>query len=600
MQPRLLCAALLAAVSAAEASLPPCVAATGARTFNLSELGGDKAPIFSATESYRRGWVYMFSLCGDVAPNAYCTSAPPAAVLQDTPTQCHPLGTSTSRAVTTTASGVSVSFTGGEGGRKSIIEVECADVLTPYLVSWTEGPLPSTYVALVRARAGCALECERNAGGAVCGGAVRGTCIAEGNGTDPARCICATGHSGFACGDTVRARASLASRLDAESGAGFSSPTLGVVSAAIIVFAALVIRASVGFGTPTPVSADASKALEAEWEPPDALSPLVGRLGTAEFPAMGGGRYVLYASFACPWSCRLLAALALKGLDRDVVIVICAPTWRTTQPDDLGGGDTLGWVFRARAEPGSSDAALAEVPEREPVFGAETLREVYEKCVLPAGVVVAKFTLPLLVDSRSRRAVCNNSDLLLHDLGGPLFDKCGARFPSVDLCPEELDKELLAASKPGPGTLCEGVYRCGFARSQAAYDAAARDVLADLRAIEARLAQPDSRDFLVGGRLTAVDVQLFCTLVCWDVAFVTRFKTSFASVRASPVLLAFVRRMHSARGGEGGATVGEASVRLDHVRLHHFSSREGSPADLAPLPHPDEGVELLAEADAEP
>jgi glutathionyl-hydroquinone reductase len=183
--------------------------------------------------------------------------------------------------------------------------------------------------------------------------------------------------------------------------------------------------------------------------------------------------------------------------------------------------------------------------------------------------------------------------------GRPALHACGARFPTVDLCPADLDEAVHTASELGPASLCEGVYRCGFARSQAAYDAAARDVLARLRFAEARLAQPESGGFLVGGRLTKADVQLFCTLVCWDVAFAPRFKTSFASVRASPVLLAFVRRVHGARGGEGGATVGEASVRLNHIRLHHFALRERSGhVELTPLPHPEEDVELLAEASA--
>jgi hypothetical protein len=70
--PQLLLSALLATFTEASAQ-PPCVVASGASTFNLTELGGGSAPIFTATESYRRGWVYMFSLCGDVAPNAYCT-----------------------------------------------------------------------------------------------------------------------------------------------------------------------------------------------------------------------------------------------------------------------------------------------------------------------------------------------------------------------------------------------------------------------------------------------------------------------------------------------------------------------------------------------
>ena len=193
-------------------------------------------------------------------------------------------------------------------------------------------------------------------------------------------------------------------------------------------------------------------------------SPLVGRLGSADFPAEGGGRYVLYVSYACPWASRVLAALALKGLEREVAVVVCAPTWRRTRPEGEGEGEGAdshrGWVFRARAAPGSPDAALAEVPEREPLFGAETVREVYERCALPPGAAaVTKFTVPLLVDSRTRRAVCNESSLLLRDLGGALFDACGAaRFPGVDLCPPALAAEVEARLRQDPAGFFAQMY----------------------------------------------------------------------------------------------------------------------------------------------
>ena len=329
-------------------------------------------------------------------------------------------------------------------------------------------------------------------------------------------------------------------------------------------------------------------------------SPLVGRLGTADFPAEGGGRYVLYVSYACPWACRVLAALALRGLgERDVRVVVCAPTWRPTRPEDAADGHR-GWVFRARAAQGSPDAAMTEVPEREPLFGAETVREVYERCELPPGATVTKFTVPLLVDSRTHRAVCNESSLLLRDLGGPLLGAaCGARFPEVDLCPPALAAEVEAVSESFYGALNDGVYRCGFAQSQAAYEAAAREALAGLRAVEARLARPGSGGFLVGGRLTEADVRLFVTLVRWDPVYVAHFKTCFASVRASPVLLAFLRRVHGARGGAGGASVGKASVRLAHIKQHYFGSHEQlNPFGIVPLAHPNEGAELFEEPGA--
>jgi hypothetical protein len=254
--PTLLVAALLAAFSAAEASAqPPCVVAAGASTFNLSELSSDAAPLFTGREPYRRNWVYMFSLCGDVSPSAACASAPPAAVLQDTVHQCHSLGASASRLVSAMHNGVAVAFSGGGDGRTALILVECRDVVMPYVASWTEG---APYTALVRARAGCAVECGRDAAGAVCGGEARGTCTAEGNGTNPATCACADGYAGRACGNTVRSRASLMGRLDAVSSSGITNPTLDVIINAFALVAVLLLLMMTVSAAPAPVPSSAS------------------------------------------------------------------------------------------------------------------------------------------------------------------------------------------------------------------------------------------------------------------------------------------------------------------------------------------------------
>ena len=329
-------------------------------------------------------------------------------------------------------------------------------------------------------------------------------------------------------------------------------------------------------------------------------STLRGRLGTAEFPAEGGGRYVLYVSYACPWACRVLAAIALKGLESAVTVVPCCPTWRATRPGDAADGHA-GWVFRARHAAGSVDAALVEVPEREPLFGAETVREVYERSALPPGVVIDKFTVPLLVDSLTSRAVCNESSLLLRDLGGHLFDACGAHFPAVDLCPPHLAAEVEAVSESFYASLNDGVYRCGFAQSQAAYEDAARGAAAALAELEARLSRRGCGGFLVGGQLTEADLRLFVTLVRWDPVYCAHFKTCFAAIRSFPALLGLMRRVHQARGGEGGATVGAASVFLNHIKQHYFGSHTRlNPFGVVPLAHPSEGRELLEDAGAPP
>ena len=191
------------ALEAAHAAPPACVVTAGARTFDLAELGGsggsELALHYTSYEPASLGWTYSFSACGEAALPTYCrTAAPHAAALQQTAGACYSLGTSASRTVLATTSGVTLTFSSGDSGRSSVVTVECADVKRPELVHWVDGAAPSTYAALFYARSGCALECVRSATGAVCGGAANGACISE-SAAGPARCVCTAGHSGPAC-----------------------------------------------------------------------------------------------------------------------------------------------------------------------------------------------------------------------------------------------------------------------------------------------------------------------------------------------------------------------------------------------------------------
>ncbi len=96
------------------------------------------------------------------------------------------------------------------------------------------------------------------------------------------------------------------------------------------------------------------------------------RIGSEQFPCVSG-RYVLYVSLACPWACRTLSLRALKGLESAVPVVLVAPRWAPTKPQQ---DDHMGWVFRSCALAGDFD--LLEVPLTEPVFQASSIRAVYE------------------------------------------------------------------------------------------------------------------------------------------------------------------------------------------------------------------------------
>ena len=171
--------ALASATSTSPTPPPACVVSAGAHSFDLAELGGGGGggsaggapPLRHVSDSLGR--TYFFAACGDVEPlPAACAGAAPgSAALQETADACYGLGASTTRTVAATATGVALSFSGGDGGRSIVVAVECADVERPQVMRWSSGAAPGSYTALVRARAGCALECARDAAtGAVCGG----------------------------------------------------------------------------------------------------------------------------------------------------------------------------------------------------------------------------------------------------------------------------------------------------------------------------------------------------------------------------------------------------------------------------------------------
>ena len=194
-----------------EAETPTCLVTAGERSFDLSGLA---APVRHVSqESDSLGWAYSFSACGDVPPSVggpNCGGAPRSAVLQQTVGECHGLGAYATRKAAASAKGVVLSFGGGEscGGasRSTAITIECADVPKPKVVRAGHGKDGCSYVLIVRARAGCAAECGRDATGAVCGGAARGACTGDGA-IGPTRCTCTAGHSGVACvdGETISA-----------------------------------------------------------------------------------------------------------------------------------------------------------------------------------------------------------------------------------------------------------------------------------------------------------------------------------------------------------------------------------------------------------
>ena len=278
------------------------------------------------------------------------------------------------------------------------------------------------------------------------------------------------------------------------------------------------------------------------WVTPDGAPGPSGEGGFAAEP----GRYHLYVSYACPWAHRTLILRELKGLD--AMISLSVANWR------LGAE---GWSF----EPGPG-----VVPD--PVMNARLLAEIYRR---GDPYFDTRVTTPLLWDKARGRIVSNESADIVR-MFNSAFDGVGAR--PGDYYPVEERAAIDALEERIYHQLNNGVYRAGFATTQAAYEEAAREVFVMLDELELLLS---SQRWLVGNRFTEADVRTFVTLVRFDSVYHGHFKCNVRRVVDYPNLWGYTRDIYQL-----GSVA--RSVNLQHVTHHYYEShRNINPTGIVPL-----------------
>lgn len=241
------------------------------------------------------------------------------------------------------------------------------------------------------------------------------------------------------------------------------------------------------------------------------------------------GRYHLFVAWNCPWAHRALLTRAVLGLE-DAMSVSYAKPNRTDQ----------GWVFDAKG-------AFAD-----PLLGARAVHEVYGRH-RPA--YTGRITVPVLWDKRDGVIVNNESAEIVRMLND-VFDG--------DLYPDDLAEEIDQWNDLIYPNFNNGVYRAGFARTQAAYDAGVADVFATMDRVEAHLTR--SR-YLCGDRFTEADVRMFPTLARFDVAYHYAFKCNLRRLMDYPNLWAYAREIYQMTGVA-------QTVNFDIYKRGYFSKSE--------------------------
>jgi glutathionyl-hydroquinone reductase len=270
-----------------------------------------------------------------------------------------------------------------------------------------------------------------------------------------------------------------------------------------------------------------------------------GPSGTGGFKAQPG-RYHLYVSLACPWAHRALIVRALKGLEG--MIDVSVVHWLMLEN---------GWEFREG--PGV-------VPD--PIHGARYLHEVYTAA---DRAYTGRVTVPVLWDKATGTIVNNESSELIRMLGAA-FDGVGAT--PGDFYPAARRDEIDAVNARVYATLNNGVYRAGFATTQAAYEEAVVPLFETLDWLETRLA---TARWLVGDTMTEADIRLFTTLVRFDPVYVGHFKCNIRRIADYPGLARFVADMLRVPGIAD-------TVNMEHIKRHYYEShRTINPTGIVPV-----------------
>lgn len=269
-----------------------------------------------------------------------------------------------------------------------------------------------------------------------------------------------------------------------------------------------------------------------------------GPTGEGGFAAEAG-RYHLYVSYACPWAHRTLIVRALKGLQAVISVSVVHPL----MPEES-------WVFGDY--PGATE---------DHINHAEYLYENYLKADPDFDGVV---TVPMLWDKKRHTIVSNESKEIIR-MFNSAFDKFGNA--EVDFYPEDLREAIDEVNQPIYDNLNNGVYRCGFAKTQEAYDQAYDRLFDTLDSLEARLAK---QRYLVGDLITEADWRLFPTLVRFDAVYYSHFKTNQKRLMDYPNLWAYTCELYQLPG------VAE-TVNMDHIKFHYFAShRSINPTGIVP------------------
>ncbi len=269
-----------------------------------------------------------------------------------------------------------------------------------------------------------------------------------------------------------------------------------------------------------------------------------GPSGRAGFKAEAN-RYHLYVSLACPWAHRTMIYRSLKGLEE--MISISVVHWYMADK---------GWTFE------SGEGVI-----QDSLNNADYMYQIYTSAMPDYS---GRVTVPVLWDKQQNTIVSNESPEIIR-MFNSAFDGVGAK--AGDYYPEPLRSKIDELNERIYESVNNGVYKCGFATTQAAYEEALGPLFETLDWLELQLA---SHRYLTGNTITEADWRLFTTLVRFDPVYVGHFKCNIRRIADYPNLSEYVRDLYQQPG------VAE-TVNMQHIKNHYYASHDSiNPSRVVP------------------
>lgn len=239
------------------------------------------------------------------------------------------------------------------------------------------------------------------------------------------------------------------------------------------------------------------------------------------------GRYHLYVSLACPWAHRTLIFRELKALQDYIDVTVVNPIMLEN-----------GWELK------------------DPLYGFDYVYQLYLKA---APSYEGRVTVPILWDKHTQTIVSNESAEIIR-MFNTAFDHLTGN--TSDYYPVELQETINTVNKRVYDSINNGVYLCGFATTQQAYEKAFNSLFASLDWVEDILSK---QRYLVGTQLTEADWRLFTTLIRFDAVYFGHFKTNRQQIADYPAMSKYLRELFQIKGIAD-------TVNFEHIKTHYYAS----------------------------